>query len=219
MIVITPPERQYVEDVARDIIDVVRSCICKVHLRIPGASETDFRKILDSLEPAYHQHIVLCDHYALLAEYDVAGVYLPYRRVAEWRDIPLAPHQTIAVGAHSIQELLELPFTPDYALLSPLFDSISKEGYQGNPALLSCREELLKLHYPVYALGGITTEQQETVAKAGYAGVAVLGDIWSQPQEQRQERLDQYQTPAILTVAGHDPDIGSWHQRRHPHRK
>lgn len=209
MIVITPPERQYVEDVARDIIDVVRSCICKVHLRIPGASETDFRQVLDSLEPAYHQHIVLCDHYALLAEYDVAGVYLPYRRVAEWRDIPLAPLQTIAVGAHSIQELLELPFTPDYALLSPLFDSISKEGYQGNPALLSCREELLKLPYPVYALGGITPEQQETVAKAGYAGVAVLGDIWSQPQEQRQERLDQYQTPAILTVAGHDPTSGA----------
>ena len=209
MIIITPPERQYVEDVAGDIVDVVRSCICKVHLRMPGASEADFRQVLDNLEPAYHQHIVLCDHYALLAEYDVAGVYLPYRRVAEWRDIPLAPHQTIAVGAHSLQELQELPFTPDYALLSPLFDSISKEGYQGNPALLSCREELLKLPYPVYALGGITPERQETVAKAGYAGVAVLGDIWSQPQEQRQERLDQYETPAILTVAGHDPTSGA----------
>lgn len=209
MIVITPPERQYIEGLASDIVDVASNCICKVHLRIPGASETDFRKVLDSLEPAYHQHIVLCDHYALLAEYDVAGVYLPYRRVAEWRDIPLAPHQTIAVGAHSLQELQELPFTPDYALLSPLFDSISKEGYQGNSALLSCREELLKLPYPVYALGGITPERQETVAKAGYAGVAVLGDIWSQPQERRQERLDQYQTPAILTVAGHDPTSGA----------
>ena len=209
MIVITPPERQYIEGLASDIIDVASNCICKVHLRIPGASETDFRKVLDSLEPAYHQHIVLCDHYALLAEYDVAGVYLPYRRVAEWRDIPLAPHQTIAVGAHSLQELQELPFTPHYALLSPLFDSISKEGYQGNSALLSCREELLKLPYPVYALGGITPERQETVAKAGYAGVAVLGDIWSQPQERRQERLDQYQAPAILTVAGHDPTSGA----------
>lgn len=209
MIVITPPERQYIEGLASDIIDVASNCICKVHLRIPGASETDFRKVLDSLEPAYHQHIVLCDHYALLAEYDVAGVYLPYRRVAEWRDISLAPHQTIAVGAHSLQELQDLPFTPHYALLSPLFDSISKEGYQGNSALLSCREELLKLPYPVYALGGITPERQETVAKAGYAGVAVLGDIWSQPQERRQERLDQYQTPAIMTVAGHDPTSGA----------
>ena len=209
MIVITPPERQHIEDVAGDIIDVASSCICKVHLRMPGASEADFRKVLDSLEPTYHQYVVLCDHYALLAEYDVAGVYLPYRRVAEWRNIPLAPHQTIAVGAHSIQELQELPFTPHYALLSPLFDSISKEGYQGNPALLSCREALIKLPYPIYALGGITPERQESVAKAGYAGVAVLGDIWSQPQEQRQERLDQYQTPAILTVAGHDPTSGA----------
>lgn len=209
MIIITPPEPQYIEDVAGDFIDVVRSCICKVHLRMPGASEADFRKVLDNLEPTYHPYVVLCDHYALLAEYDVAGIYLPYRRVAEWRNIPLAPHQTIAVGAHSLQELLKLPFSPDYALLSPLFDSISKEGYQGNPALLSCREELLKLSYPVYALGGITPESQESVAKAGYAGVAVLGDIWSQSQEQRQERLDQYQTPAILTVAGHDPTSGA----------
>ena len=209
MIVITPPERQYIEDVAGDIIDVASSCICKVHLRMPGASEADFRKVLDNLEPAYHQHVVLCDHYVLLAEYDVAGVYLPYRRVAEWRDIPLAPHQTIAVGAHSIQELQELPFTPQYALLSPLFDSISKEGYPGNPALLSCQEELIQLPYPVYALGGITPERQETVAKAGYAGVAVLGDIWSQPWKQLPERLTQYQTPAILTVAGHDPTSGA----------
>ncbi len=37
----------------------------------------------------------------------------------------------------------------------------------------------------------------------------MLGDIWSQPQKQRQERLDQYQTPAILTVAGHDPTSGA----------
>lgn len=209
MIVITPPERQHIEDVTGDIIDVASSCICKVHLRMPGAFEADFRQVLDSLEPAYHQHVVLCDHYALLAEYDVAGVYLPYRRVAEWRDIPLAPHQTIAVGAHSIQELQELPFTPQYALLSPLFDSISKEGYPGNPALLSCQEKLIQLPYPVYALGGITPERQETVAKAGYAGVAVLGDIWSQPWKQLPERLAQYQLPAILTVAGHDPTSGA----------
>ena len=52
MIIITPPERKYIEDVAGDIIDVVRSCICKVHLRMPGASEADFRKVLDNLEPA-----------------------------------------------------------------------------------------------------------------------------------------------------------------------
>lgn len=209
MIIITPPDLEQIERDQYDLEKILGGACHLLHVRFPGASEACYRQFLDSLEPAYHRQIILCDHYSLLSEYDVAGIYLPYRRVGEWSSIALAPHQTIAVGAHAIRELEELPFTPDYALLSPLFDSISKKGYQGNPALLSCREAVRALPYPVYALGGITPDKVEQVADAGYSGVAVLGDIWAQPQGTIADYVDNYQQPAILTVAGHDPTSGA----------
>lgn len=211
MIIITPPDLQQLERALNDSIieSSLVTGVHRLHLRLPGASQNEYKQILDRIAPRYHRQIILCDHYDLLKHYDLGGIYLPYRRVSEWREITLAPNQTVAVGAHSIRELESLPQIPNYALLSPLFDSISKHGYKGNTSLRSCRQELRELPYPVYALGGITPNKQEEVTQAGYAGIAVLGDIWSKSPELQLDQLDQYNAPAILSIAGHDPTSGA----------
>ena len=67
----------------------------------------------------------------------------------------------------------------DYAFLSPIFDSISKQGYAAagfeerrlSAALQHCR-------VPLIALGGMTAGRVAKAAEMGFSGVAVLGAVW-----------------------------------------
>ncbi len=68
--------------------------------------------------------------------------------------------------------------------LSPVFDSISKEGYASAFDLAEAQGFLQKLakrpgHRPsVLALGGIESGNIAAVQQAGFAGAAVLGSVW-----------------------------------------
>ena len=67
-----------------------------------------------------------------------------------------------------------------YLFLSPIFDSISKQGYRA----AFTEEELRRAHshgiidHTVIALGGITPTNARKAIALGFGGVAVLGDIW-----------------------------------------
>ena len=190
----------------------------RVHLRFPQAGEAQVRAFIEAVHPRYRSRLVLCSHYRLLAEYPLGGLYLSPRLRAQWQEIlqeiqtrvPLTDAHTVAVGAHSFNELTGLPFTPRYALLSPVWDSISKEGYRANPDLLGekARERLAALPFPVLAMGGVTPQNYRTLRLNGYAGAALLGSIWqgSLPPPQA---YSQFPDPEILSLAGHDPTGGA----------
>ncbi len=85
------------------------------------------RRLIESLPATCYPHLSLHDHLPLAAEYGLGGVHLKRaesdaaRRVPG-RGEPLVPY---ARG-----ELAESAPTTGYRFLSPIFDSISKSGYQ-----------------------------------------------------------------------------------------
>ena len=90
-----------------------------------------------------------------------------------------AAGSTVSTSFHSLQQL-RTDWGPvlSYAFLSPIFDSISKEGYSA--ARFDRRElrhVLTQCPFPVVALGGIADNVQEA-ADMGFAGAAVIGSIW-----------------------------------------
>jgi thiamine-phosphate pyrophosphorylase len=71
--------------------------------------------------------------------------------------------------------------TVDYVFLSPIFDSISKVGYQSSyttDELTRARDEGV-IDRNVIAMGGISLDRIPQVAELGFGGVALLGDVWS----------------------------------------
>jgi len=67
----------------------------------------------------------------------------------------------------------------NYVLVSPVFDSLSKQGYCANPALLHVPAIAHKEKFPkCIAMGGLELENLGQVYKAGYVGGALLGSIW-----------------------------------------
>ena len=68
--------------------------------------------------------------------------------------------------------------------LSPIYDSISKQGY----AAAYTRESLLRaqqagiINQQVMALGGISLECLPEVKSLGFGGAVLLGDVWGKDE-------------------------------------
>ena len=153
----------------------------RLHLRKPEARREQLADWIERIEPSYRRRIVVHDHFDLALQYGLGGIHLGRRNpdVPEWFD---RKHFSLSRSCHSIAEVKSCQADYDYVFLSPIFDSISKQGYR---AAFS-REELAEardlLSRNVYALGGITFERLPEVERLGFAGAAMLGGFWDEEE-------------------------------------
>ncbi|MGN0201467.1 MAG: thiamine phosphate synthase [Candidatus Cryptobacteroides sp.] len=175
----------------------------RLHLRKPGAGKEETAEWLGRIRPEYLPRIVLHDHHELAVEFNLGGIHLNGRN-------PEAPSGmdrnrfSVSKSCHSLQEVRENLGCCDYLFLSPVFDSISKEGYGAafSPAELERAAQENLLQEKVYALGGICAEKLPEVRQMGFHGAAVLGWLWQSCASGGQglaERLG-----VLLDLAGRD---------------
>lgn len=185
IIVITPPEFTVGE--AGIIARLQEHGVWAVHLRKPQSSAAEMARLITAVPAWCRPKLVLHDHFCLCATYGLKGVHLNRRN-------PVAPpdHQgSCSCSVHGVDELrTALPMT-DYAFLSPVYDSISKEGYRSayTPARLEEAHTEGSIGPQVFALGGVTLERLPEVEKWGFGGAALLGDVW---QRVRQPGFEDY---------------------------
>ena len=176
-----------------------------LHLRKPGASRERYERFIRSIAPRYRQRIMVHDYPELAKEYGLRGFHLKFRETSGF--IPQEGDR-ISVSCHSFEEIRELPFVPDHVFLSPVFDSISKQGYHAAFQEEELRDFLHQVSVPVIALGGVTAENTETCRRLGFAGVALLGYIWEQPGMAIQRFREIFPNTA-MSIAGFDPSSGA----------
>lgn len=149
----------------------------RLHLRKPGASEEELTAWLQNIDSQYYGRIVLHDCFPLAEIFALGGVHLNSRN-------PKAPQgilgMTVSRSCHSIREVIQHKSECDYLFLSPIYDSISKEGYG---AAFSCIElkraaEEGIIDSQVFALGGVSLEHIPEIRSLGFGGAAVLGALW-----------------------------------------
>lgn len=142
------------------------------HLRKKEFQENELRTFIENIPEKYRGKIVLHSHYHLAGEYGLRGIHVPNTFKGEM------PDGTLSVSFHSPEEILksELPF--DYGFLSPVFDSISKEGYQSKFNAGELKLFLKDRKAKIIALGGMDEDKIETVKDMGFSGIALLGAIW-----------------------------------------
>ncbi len=154
----------------------------RLHLRKPEATKVQTAEWIEQIEPQYRSRIVVHDHHDLACRYGLGGIHLNSRNteVPEWfsrKDF------TLSRSCHTIEETERYHPTFDYLFLSPIFDSISKQGYKA----AFPREELADakargLLDNVFALGGVTFGNlREVVEDMGFAGGAIMGGFWNEP--------------------------------------
>jgi thiamine-phosphate pyrophosphorylase len=148
----------------------------RLHLRKPSATEEELRNFLQQIKAEYYERIVLHDHFGLLQSFPLFGAHLNKRN----RTVP-ADVEHLGCSCHSFGEVLQAIDKYDYLFLSPIFDSISKSGYNHaftEEELITAKSEGL-INSKVIALGGINEHTIPIAAKYGFGGVAVLGALWN----------------------------------------
>ena len=154
---------------AEDSIDLL-------HLRKPDSSIDDCRRLLDAIDKEWLPRIVINDHFDLCREYGLYGVHLNRRNPT-----PPANHcGSLSCSCHSLQEVAESKPEMDYVFLSPIYDSISKQGYHSAFTDATLRKAAADgiIDGKVVALGGVTRERIAQLEEYGFGGAAMLGDIW-----------------------------------------
>lgn len=173
-IVITSPD--FVPGEATFIDLLFRCGLDLLHLRKPDASVDDCRRLLNEIPREWHNRIVTHDYFQLADEFPLYGVHLNRRNSVP----PTGFRGSISRSCHSLDEVMENKPQCNYVFLSPVFNSISKEGYES-----AFSDEALKqatgrgiIDTKVVALGGISCDSLPQVRAWGFGGAAFLGDIW-----------------------------------------
>lgn len=169
IIVITAPGD--VDHEAEKITSLLRGGVDYVHIRKPDASLRDIRNLIEDIPYQYRRRLRLHGHFELCNEYNLGGVHLNRRN-------PEAPAGVSSVS-RSCHELSELKDAVgyEYLTLSPIYDSISKPGYQS--AFVGNEISGMIQGKNIIALGGVTPDKFDELRKTGFAGAALLGYIWN----------------------------------------
>ncbi len=155
----------------------------RLHLRKPKVSRQEMEEWIEQINPTFHPRIVLHDYHDLACSYNLGGIHLNGRNpdAPSWvGEVKAQRTFTVSRSCHSIAEVEQYAPLLDYVFLSPIFDSISKEGYGAAFSRQQLADALQRgiIRDNVYALGGISYENLDEVRSLGFGGYAMLGAFW-----------------------------------------
>ena len=196
-IVITLP--YFFDGEAEQIVQLLHSSVDLIHIRKPESKAEEVEKLIMSIPSEYYPRLVLHDHHDLAMKYHLHGVHLNGRNPQP----PMGWEGSVSKSCHSLEEVKEWKEKCDYVSLSPIFDSISKQGYHA--AFSSYEIEEAKrvgiIDKKVLALGGVTFNKIDDVLRMGFGGGMILGDAW--------KNVSHPQDTVALTIAGSDSSAGA----------
>ena len=179
LIIITPDKFFFHE--AQLIEELFELGMRKLHLRKPNATIDEVENLLQHISVAYHSKIVLHQHPQLLNKYALGGFHITHYYTDKIKEVRkfLKPHHTFSISTHQFDEIKNQPDF-DYYFISPIFDSISKQGLHAAFEKHEL-EEGIKMNKgkKIFALGGVNEKNIGVLQKIGFSGVAVLGSIWT----------------------------------------
>ena len=178
MLIIISPEEDLNNELSilNQLFEAGLACF---HLRKPKKNKEEVVAYLNQIDSKFHQKIVLHTFHELVNEFNLKGIHFSENMRIQHIDHPSQYFinlnmfgKTISSSFHEIKEVEDCYFEFDYHFLSPLFNSISKENYQGRHFAVN------EVDKDIIALGGMTSENINQIKDLGFKGAAVLGSLW-----------------------------------------
>ena len=146
-----------------------------VHLRKPGATAEECARLLDDLTSDDRRRIVIHDFFELAEPYGLKGIHLNARRST----VPDGWQGHVSRSCHSLEEVKQYKNACDYVFLSPIFDSVSKQGYVSAFAYETLKQASGDgiIDGKVVALGGVTPDKISRLRSLNFGGAAMLGCV------------------------------------------
>ena len=146
------------------------------HFRKPEKDYKAHCNYLNQIPERYHNRIMVHYHHELLHEFQLRGIHFQEQKRKDTLSMESYLKDFAGIGVsssfHEPEELEKCEFPFDYHLLSPVFASISKKGYEGRGFDVN--------HIPkkIVGMGGVTGTNIPRFKNLGFQGVGVLGGIW-----------------------------------------
>ncbi len=148
-----------------------------VHLRKPESTIAECRNLLAKLNAAQRAKIIIHDFPELYEEFSLKGIHIN-KNVER---LPEGYRGNKSRSCHSFEEIIKYKRDYDYLFLSPIFDSISKEGYRSgfSAEALSNASANGIIDEKVIALGGVTFDKIAYLKALNFGGIAMIGGIYN----------------------------------------
>lgn len=179
MIVLIAPEKDILNEI-EILHQLFQEGLQCYHLRKPDKDYQEHRTYLNQIDVNFHNRIVTHNFHELINEYNLKGIHFQEQKRIDHIDNPghyfkglTMFGKTISSSFHEVDAIENCYFEFDYHLLSPVFTSISKEGYKGREF------DVNHIDKTIIGMGGVTSSNLEAIKKLGFKGVGVLGSIWT----------------------------------------
>lgn len=151
-----------------------------LHLRKPSFDIEDYRKFIEQIDVKHRNKIMIHYYHELCEEFNLRGIHLqeqPRIDLSDDLDAYVKEYNAnnfkVSSSFHAKDTIANCSVEFDYVLLSPVFGSISKAGYEGKGF------DVNDLQANVIGMGGINEHNLKKTFELGFKGVGVLGGIWN----------------------------------------
>ncbi|MBB4800255.1 thiamine-phosphate pyrophosphorylase [Flavobacterium nitrogenifigens] len=180
MIVITNPF--FIEDEIQILHSLLEEGLSLLHIRKPDFSELEMAQFLHQIKLEFRDKMVLHNHHELAEDFGINRFHFSEKERINDTDYPARfskPCRSKSTSTHSIKDFNSLENNFDYAFLSPVFKSISKENYSPKKDLFKEIKSRTNYKTKIVALGGIHSENIQKTLENGFDDIALLGAVWN----------------------------------------
>lgn len=138
-----------------------------------------FARQCQSLCQSYGVTFIVNDDVELALQLDADGIHVGQDDIKIETFRQRASNKIIGVSVHTMEQLTQaIEKGADYVGVGPIFETMSKEDAKSPVGLSLIEEARSKFpHFPIVAIGGITSMTSHTVRLAGANGIAVISEI------------------------------------------
>jgi len=164
-----------------------------LHIRKPYFSELEMAEFIHQIKLDFRDRIVLHNHHVLAEDFGINRFHFSEKERNNKTDSParFSKPCRYSTSTHSIKDFNSLESDFDYAFLSPVFKSISKENYHPKKDLFEELKARTNYKTKVIALGGMTSQNIQKTLQNGFDYVALLGSIWKNENPLKEFKLCQ----------------------------
>ena len=157
------------------------------HLRKKNASTRQIEDYINTIPRKYWSRIVLHSHYSLAIKYNLKGIHLnrgfKKQKFVYWIKLFYyrfkRPNLQVSSSFNNLSSLYNDDNNYDYVFLSPVFDSVNKNGYQSSFSQHNLAVALMKSKHKTMALGGIQPNRFDSIKEMGFAGMVLSEALWN----------------------------------------
>lgn len=158
-----------------------------LHIRKPNFGETEMKQFLSDINHNYRERLVLHSYHCLAEKFNIKRIHISESKRKVTLMLPCKlPFDSyikngfhLSTSAHTIEDFNALKNIFEYAFLSPVYPSISKENYFSKTDMFEAVKNRNNYTTKLIALGGIESKNIKQTLKNGFDNVALLGTIWN----------------------------------------